>query len=754
VRSEKVVGVLLVALCGSLAPFAQPVAVAAWPDSPRLTRLSVTSDGGEANGWEPALSTDGAFVAFTSNSTALGASPSRAQVFRKDLRTGQVEMVSLDPGLLLGDESSYQPAISADGRFVAFASAARNLVVGDSNGVTDIFLRDMLLRSTLRVSVADDGSQADGGSELPSISNDGNRVSFTSRAQNLTPDTVTWWRDPNVFVRDIRGDVLRKASINSYGNNEVYGFPQNSFLRASAGPNALSADGRFLVFRGSTLGGALASAPCTGTYEYVRPYRFDWDANVNAMAPAALSVPALETAQEFGCGAQPTISADGSAVAYRNQAGSISVLTAGWSESGPRTVAVPELNGSGSVLHDPVLSRDGAAVIASRTSAGDALNSFPLDKLAQTFAVTASTGEVEVLSLTPGGELSGPAADGQEWWQVSVPSDSGSIAFVSSAADLVSGDANSAVDVFLRAAGVQPPPMRVVEPAVPGRYVALGDSYASGEGSSPFMDGTDTKFNQCHRSTRAAAVLFAANPGTGLKPLDLRHVACSGGVLADLYQTNRSGESPQLDALTEDTEVVTISMGGNDLEFAPVLRECVRRGVLTRKLRTCERSLAKKAEANFLALDTPREDLFGYTPLQYAYASIRLRAPKAEILAVGYPRLFPDGGLFNPCWYVYNSDQIWANGVVDRGNEIIRHNAVSMRATFVDLADSFRGHSACDSDPYINRLRLDANGIKRWRIIKPEYHTSEESFHPNPAGQLVIARALQSAYAVARGSAT
>ncbi len=50
-RSEKVVGVLLVALCGSLAPFAQPVAVAAWPDSPRLTRLSVTSDGGEANGW-------------------------------------------------------------------------------------------------------------------------------------------------------------------------------------------------------------------------------------------------------------------------------------------------------------------------------------------------------------------------------------------------------------------------------------------------------------------------------------------------------------------------------------------------------------------------------------------------------------------------------------------------------------------------------------------------------------------------------
>ena len=90
------------------------------------------------------------------------------------------ERVSLDSAGTQGDANSFSPSISDDGRYVAFRSAATNLVAGDTNGVRDVFVRDRDSGVTVRVSVASDGTQADGQSEDAAISADGRHVAFVS----------------------------------------------------------------------------------------------------------------------------------------------------------------------------------------------------------------------------------------------------------------------------------------------------------------------------------------------------------------------------------------------------------------------------------------------------------------------------------------------------------------------------------------------------------------------------------------------
>src|SRR5262249_44441227 len=95
---------------------------------------------------------------------------------------------------------SSRPVVSADGRVVAFASNASSLVPDDTNGTTDVFIHDVVTGQTSRVSVASDGTQAAGQSALPAISADGRYVAFVSNADNLAPDDSN--RAWDVFVRD------------------------------------------------------------------------------------------------------------------------------------------------------------------------------------------------------------------------------------------------------------------------------------------------------------------------------------------------------------------------------------------------------------------------------------------------------------------------------------------------------------------------------------------------------------------------
>ena len=183
----------------------------------------------------PALSADGRFVAFYSDSENLTCHSGGGDTFVHDRLTGETERVSVgnNPAFLSG------PALSADGRFVAFQSFASDLVPGDTNDRSDIFVYDRLTGTTERMSVAADGTQGDGSSNTPALSADGRFVAFESLATNLVPGDTNDRGD--VFLHDrVTGDTVR-VSVATDGTQA-----NGDFLSLDA--PALSANGRVIAF--------------------------------------------------------------------------------------------------------------------------------------------------------------------------------------------------------------------------------------------------------------------------------------------------------------------------------------------------------------------------------------------------------------------------------------------------------------------------------------------------------------------------
>jgi Tol biopolymer transport system component len=220
---------LLVAVGAALPAWAQGTA----------ERIGVEAGGDQGNGESdgPVLSAAGRFVAFTSRAGNLvpGDTNGRQDVFVRDRQKGTTARVSVGTGDGQGNRESWEGELSADGRFVAFTSFARNLVPGDTNGFTDVFVRDRQTGTTERVSVGA-GGQGDHESSHPALSADGRFVAFGSFASNLVPgDTNDSW---DVFVRDRRTGRTERVSV-STGSGQGRG--------GSSSPT-LSADGRFVAF--------------------------------------------------------------------------------------------------------------------------------------------------------------------------------------------------------------------------------------------------------------------------------------------------------------------------------------------------------------------------------------------------------------------------------------------------------------------------------------------------------------------------
>jgi hypothetical protein len=208
------------------------------------TRVSVRSNGAQVNGGSssPAISGDGRFVAFYSEASNLlnGDTNGCGDIFVHDRQTGQTTRVSVSSS---GVEENAPPpddyfvvSISGDGRYVAFYSDATNLVNGDTNGETDIFVHDRQTGRTIRASVASDGAQANAGSGHPNLSGDGRYVTFASGATNLVAGDTNGKAD--VFVRDLQTGTTTRVSVNSRGE------------QADGGGNSpdISGDGRYVVF--------------------------------------------------------------------------------------------------------------------------------------------------------------------------------------------------------------------------------------------------------------------------------------------------------------------------------------------------------------------------------------------------------------------------------------------------------------------------------------------------------------------------
>ena len=214
--------------------------------TPVVQRVSRLSDDDEldADSRRPALSQDGRFVAFMTYSQLIpGDSNNRPDIVVRDRDSGLLEVISITPGGTTGNGNSFDPAISGDGRFVAFRSEADDLVPGDSNGRWDIFVRDRMDGTTERVSRSSTGAQADHHSAEPSISDDGRFVAFRSTASNLVPDDANNRAD--IFVHD--RDTGQTARVGQPPGGESDGHSANPVISGDGAWIAFESDATNLV---------------------------------------------------------------------------------------------------------------------------------------------------------------------------------------------------------------------------------------------------------------------------------------------------------------------------------------------------------------------------------------------------------------------------------------------------------------------------------------------------------------------------
>lgn len=160
----------------------------------------------------------------------------RGRVAFTMLGGGVTSRVSVSSSGLQGNEASQYPSLSVDGRFVAFYSDANNLVAGDTNNVTDVFLHDRQTSTTTRISLRSDGTQGNGGSYYPAISATGRYITFVSLATNLVAnDTNNTW---DIFVHDRDTGQTRRASVASNGTQS----------NGTSLQPIISGDGRYVTF--------------------------------------------------------------------------------------------------------------------------------------------------------------------------------------------------------------------------------------------------------------------------------------------------------------------------------------------------------------------------------------------------------------------------------------------------------------------------------------------------------------------------
>lgn len=203
-------------------------------------RVSVSSSGAQSNGSSlgPKISADGRYVVFYSDATNLisNDATSSYDVYLHDRETGQTELVSVTTGGVQVYPGATKPAITPDGRYVAFLSPASNFGAGDTVTWRKVYVRDRLTGTTTKASVAYNGNQPNHHSEDPFISADGRYVTFHSTATNLVAGDTNNFTD--VFIRDLQEQTTERASVSS--NEEQ--------ANQWSGKSAVSADGRYVIF--------------------------------------------------------------------------------------------------------------------------------------------------------------------------------------------------------------------------------------------------------------------------------------------------------------------------------------------------------------------------------------------------------------------------------------------------------------------------------------------------------------------------
>jgi lysophospholipase L1-like esterase len=245
----------------------------------------------------------------------------------------------------------------------------------------------------------------------------------------------------------------------------------------------------------------------------------------------------------------------------------------------------------------------------------------------------------------------------------------------------------------------------------PTGLAALGDSYSSGEGNPPYEESA----GRCDRSPQAWPLLAAA---------DLRwtvtNFACSGAQTTDVVNPykDQPAQVDALAALRPRPDVVTITIGGNDAGFARVLVACFSTDCV---------STGTVAAADDTILTVLPEQLAD------TYGAVEAAAPRAKLVVVGYPRLFPaHRSDVTGCAWLTNRERRALNHAADLLNGVIARQAWLAGARYVDVSRTLEGHELCTSDSWL--VPLPASGAA----------------HPTAKGQKAIADRVADALTRAR----
>lgn len=402
-----------------------------------MDRVSVSSAGAQGSGisYECQPSANGRFVAFVSDSSQLvpGDTNLLGDVFVRDRLTGAVERVSIGNGGEEADRDSFDCDISADGRYVSFATFATNLIGAgvDTNAKCDVFIRDRLLGTTERVSVGVAGVQGNGDSDHTSMSADGNRVAFRSSATNLVAALDTNGKD-DIFLRDRAGSKTVRVSVDSSGiqaDDHSYNL-------------AINATGRYVVFESDATN--LVGIADTNLYRDI------FLKDVTTGTTTRMSVSSSGVEGDFGS-FNPAINADGRYVVFSAFATN---LVPGDTNGGNDILIRDVLAGTTTMVSHglggvpangrsnfPSISDDGAVIAywsaASNLVAGDT------NAVDDVFVTRLSDGATERVSTSAAG-AQGDADSGSPH----LSADGRYVGFDSDATNLVTGDTNGKPDVF------------------------------------------------------------------------------------------------------------------------------------------------------------------------------------------------------------------------------------------------------------------------------------------------------------------
>lgn len=216
--------------------------------------------------------------------------------------------------------------------------------------------------------------------------------------------------------------------------------------------------------------------------------------------------------------------------------------------------------------------------------------------------------------------------------------------------------------------------------AVALRYVALGDSYSAASGVVP----VDPTAPQCLRSTRNYPSVIAA--ATGAKVTD---VTCGGADTGDYFTAQYRGTAPQLDALRTNTQLVTMTIGGNDSGvFLGAILACSSAGLSTGG--TGSPCKDKHGDSFEKTVRTKT-----YPALVKALRAVHQRSPRAEVAILGYPRIVPPRHGCFPQMPIAKGDVPYLFSLERTLNDAVERAAEKTRSTYVDVPSASAGHDAC-----------------------------------------------------------